>query len=100
MWILQVLFFLPETKEKTLEELDAVFNVPLRVHAKYGRKWLQKQTCPSMSDSETWLLVWRIEHLGSLNPPPLPPEPYPYPPNPPDPTTSFTGGAICDSVAN
>ncbi|KAG8164093.1 hypothetical protein KVR01_006011 [Diaporthe batatas] len=31
-----VLFFLPETKEKTLEELDAVFNVPLRVHAKYG----------------------------------------------------------------
>lgn len=43
MWIPQVLFFLPETKEKTLEELDAVFNVPLRVHAKYGRKWLQKQ---------------------------------------------------------
>jgi hypothetical protein len=32
----QVLFFLPETKEKTLEELDSVFNVPLRVHAKYG----------------------------------------------------------------
>ncbi|ROW04408.1 hypothetical protein VSDG_00820 [Cytospora chrysosperma] len=31
-----VLFFLPETKEKTLEELDSVFNVPLRVHAKYG----------------------------------------------------------------
>lgn len=43
MWMLQVLFFLPETKEKTLEELDAVFNVPLRVHAKYGRKWVQKQ---------------------------------------------------------
>lgn len=43
MWVLQVLFFLPETKEKTLEELDAVFNVPLRVHAKYGRKWLQMQ---------------------------------------------------------
>lgn len=32
----QVLFFLPETKEKTLEELDSVFNVPLRVHARYG----------------------------------------------------------------
>lgn len=43
MRALQVLFFLPETKEKTLEELDAVFNVPLRVHAKYGRKWVQKQ---------------------------------------------------------
>lgn len=48
---MQVLFFLPETKEKTLEELDAVFNVPLRVHAKYGRKWLQKY--PFLSDSET-----------------------------------------------
>ncbi|KAK7977525.1 hypothetical protein PG996_003579 [Apiospora saccharicola] len=31
-----VLFFVPETKEKTLEELDAVFNVPLRRIARYG----------------------------------------------------------------
>lgn len=31
-----VLFFVPETKEKTLEELDSVFNVPLRKHAMYG----------------------------------------------------------------
>lgn len=52
MWIPQVLFFLPETKEKTLEELDAVFNVPLRVHAKYGRKWPQKQPSPWVRDPE------------------------------------------------
>ncbi|KAK1983191.1 major facilitator superfamily domain-containing protein [Colletotrichum cereale] len=31
-----VLFFLPETKENTLEELDAVFSVPLRQFARYG----------------------------------------------------------------
>lgn len=41
-----VLFFLPETKEKTLEELDAVFNVPLRVHAKYGRKSPEEKFYP------------------------------------------------------
>lgn len=52
MWMLQVLFFLPETKEKTLEELDAVFNVPLRVHAKYGRKWVQKQPYSLVRDQE------------------------------------------------
>ncbi|KAI1816382.1 sugar transporter-domain-containing protein [Poronia punctata] len=34
-WAL-VLFFLPETKEKTLEELDAVFDVPLRSIMRYG----------------------------------------------------------------
>ncbi|KAI9832322.1 MAG: hypothetical protein M1826_002008 [Phylliscum demangeonii] len=31
-----VLFFVPETKGKTLEELDQVFSVPTRVHAGYG----------------------------------------------------------------
>lgn len=31
-----VLFFVPETKEKTLEELDQVFEIPSRVHAAYG----------------------------------------------------------------
>ncbi|KAI1083936.1 hypothetical protein F5B20DRAFT_359587 [Whalleya microplaca] len=31
-----VLLFLPETKEKTLEELDAVFNVPLSSIVRYG----------------------------------------------------------------
>ncbi|KAI0147834.1 sugar transporter-domain-containing protein [Xylariaceae sp. FL1272] len=34
-WVL-VLLFLPETKEKTLEELDAVFNVPLHSIMAYG----------------------------------------------------------------
>ncbi|KAK9417522.1 putative Major facilitator superfamily (MFS) profile domain-containing protein [Seiridium unicorne] len=36
-WVL-VLFFVPETKEKTLEELDAVFNVPIRSLISYGAK--------------------------------------------------------------
>ncbi|KAF2994768.1 hypothetical protein E8E14_001894 [Neopestalotiopsis sp. 37M] len=36
-WVL-VLLFLPETKGKTLEELDAVFNVPLRSLNSYGIK--------------------------------------------------------------
>ncbi|KAH8888243.1 hypothetical protein GQ53DRAFT_783780 [Thozetella sp. PMI_491] len=31
-----VLFFVPETKEKTLEELDSVFSVPLHAQFKYG----------------------------------------------------------------
>ena len=34
-WVL-VLLFLPETKGKTLEELDQVFSVPTHVHAAYG----------------------------------------------------------------
>ncbi|KAI1825696.1 hypothetical protein F4861DRAFT_161772 [Xylaria intraflava] len=34
-WVL-VLLFLPETKEKTLEELDATFDVPLRSIMRYG----------------------------------------------------------------
>lgn len=33
---LLVLFFLPETKGKTLEELDSVFEVPTSVHARWG----------------------------------------------------------------
>lgn len=33
-----VLFFVPETKEKTLEELDSVFDVPLRRQAAYGAR--------------------------------------------------------------
>ncbi|EEH42377.2 uncharacterized protein PADG_07197 [Paracoccidioides brasiliensis Pb18] len=46
-----VLLFMPETKGKTLEELDQVFSVPTMVHAKYGvaelvyvfRKYLLRQ---------------------------------------------------------
>jgi len=34
-WVL-VLLFMPETKGKTLEELDQVFSVPTHVHAAYG----------------------------------------------------------------
>ncbi|KAF2470714.1 uncharacterized protein BDR25DRAFT_334320 [Lindgomyces ingoldianus] len=34
-WVL-VLLFLPETKGKTLEELDQIFSVPTHVHAAYG----------------------------------------------------------------
>lgn len=37
-WFL-TLFFVPETKNKTLEELDQVFSVPTRTHAAYG--WSQ-----------------------------------------------------------
>ena len=33
-----VLLFMPETKGKTLEELDQVFSVPTRIHAMYGIK--------------------------------------------------------------
>lgn len=31
-----MLLFMPETKGKTLEELDQVFSVPTRLHAQYG----------------------------------------------------------------
>lgn len=31
-----ILMFMPETKGKTLEELDQVFSVPTKFHAKYG----------------------------------------------------------------
>ena len=48
-----VLLFMPETKAKTLEELDQVFSVPTRLHAAYGlrqipyffRRYLLRQHC-------------------------------------------------------
>jgi len=33
-----VLLFMPETKGKTLEELDQVFSVPTHIHASYGMR--------------------------------------------------------------
>jgi len=50
LWVL-ILLFVPETKGKTLEELDQVFAVPARVHAAYGlrqipygiKKWILRQ---------------------------------------------------------
>lgn len=50
LWFL-ILLFVPETKGKTLEELDQVFSVPTRTHAAYGlrqipygfRKWVLRQ---------------------------------------------------------
>ena len=48
-----VLCFLPETKGKTLEELDQVFSVPTHIHAAYGirqvpyffKRYLLRQHC-------------------------------------------------------
>lgn len=36
-----VLLFMPETKGKTLEELDQVFSVPTRLHAAYGLRQIK-----------------------------------------------------------
>ncbi|KAL8671853.1 MAG: hypothetical protein Q9168_003669 [Polycauliona sp. 1 TL-2023] len=36
-----ILMIVPETKGKTLEELDQVFSVPTRVHARYGLRQLR-----------------------------------------------------------
>jgi len=36
-----VLLFMPETKGKTLEELDQVFSVPTRTHAAYGLRQIK-----------------------------------------------------------
>ena len=33
-----VLFFVPETKGRTLEELDAIFDIPMRKHMRHGRQ--------------------------------------------------------------
>jgi hypothetical protein len=55
----------PETKQKTLEELDYVFGVPDRIHAKYQLKtvlpwWFKRwilqrkgEVCPDLYHDET-----------------------------------------------
>lgn len=55
-----IYMFVPETKQKTLEELDYVFGVPDRTHAKYQltqvlpwwtRKWILRrkgEACPEL----------------------------------------------------
>jgi hypothetical protein len=60
-----IFMFMPETKQKTLEELDYVFAVPDRTHAKYQltqvlpwwfRRWiLQKkgEVCPELYHTDT-----------------------------------------------
>lgn len=36
-----ILLFMPETKGKTLEELDQVFSLPTRLHAQYGLRQIR-----------------------------------------------------------
>ncbi|KAM5342104.1 hypothetical protein ACJ41O_015135 [Fusarium nematophilum] len=59
-----IFLFVPETKQKTLEELDYVFGVPDRTHAKYQlktvlpwwtRRWIlmkKGETCPDLYHDE------------------------------------------------
>ncbi|KAH7232066.1 hypothetical protein B0J15DRAFT_539303 [Fusarium solani] len=60
-----IFLFVPETKQKTLEELDYVFGVPNRIHAKYQLKtvlpwWFKRwilqrkgEVCPDLYHDET-----------------------------------------------
>lgn len=55
-----VLLLLPETKGRTLEELDAVFGVPTRVHARWGAKmfvWFVKRRVLFQKGAEKPILM-------------------------------------------
>lgn len=85
-----VFFFLPETKQRTLEELDYVFAVPTRTHAKYQitqafpwwvKRWVlfrKDAVCPDLykfggehfdngHSSEAKDTTINIEQKGDLN---------------------------------
>ncbi|KAL1959868.1 hypothetical protein VTO42DRAFT_1013 [Malbranchea cinnamomea] len=58
-WVL-VLLFLPETKERTLEELDHVFSIPTTTHARYQLRNFVRQF-------RVWILRQKLEPIPPLH---------------------------------
>jgi hypothetical protein len=66
-----VLLFLPETKGKTLEELDQVFSVPTHVHAAYGLRQIPyfiKDTCSANVLSQRYCTRGRVKMWTETRP--------------------------------
>lgn len=68
-----IFFFVPETKQRTLEELDYIFAVPTRTHAKYQltkalpyffKRWVLLQKCATLEPLYTFD---KIERATSEN---------------------------------